>query len=280
MTTSLAGVRVILVGRSTGALGAVVDRLRAAGCTVQQSEHAGDALHKMKVSIDAATPFEIVIVDEGLSGIDAQLFADLVGEDERLSYSRLILLRQSTECELGRHADAGYVGQIGLSDDVASLADALEAMPASVLPQPTGVEASSSAATSDAAILLVEDNQINMEVAREMIEKTGYLCDHVVNGFEAVEATKRCRYDLVLMDCQMPGMDGYEATRRIRSWEETNSGGRRVPIVAVTAHAMKGDRERCLAAGMDDYMTKPVEAGRLAATIAKWIARDSESVES
>ena len=111
-----------------------------------------------------------------------------------------------------------------------------------------------------------------------MIEGIGYRCDLAMDGYAAVEAAKRHPYDLVLMDCQMPGMDGYEATRLIRTWEEKSDGSRRVPIVAVTAHAMSGDRERCMDAGMDDYMTKPVDAKRLSAMITKWLAAKPQDV--
>lgn len=118
-------------------------------------------------------------------------------------------------------------------------------------------------------ILLAEDNPINQKIALKMLEQAGYAAEAVNSGIEAVEAVSRRRYDLVLMDIQMPGMDGYEATARIRRLEGDQ---RHTPIVALTANAMEGDRERCLAAGMDDYLAKPVRRQDLYETVRRWLA--------
>lgn len=118
-------------------------------------------------------------------------------------------------------------------------------------------------------ILLAEDNPINQKIALKMLEQAGYAAEAVNSGIEAVEAVRKARYDLVLMDIQMPGMDGYEATARIRRLEGDQ---RHTPIVALTANAMEGDRERCLAAGMDDYLAKPVHRQELYRTIRRWLA--------
>jgi CheY-like chemotaxis protein/HPt (histidine-containing phosphotransfer) domain-containing protein len=116
--------------------------------------------------------------------------------------------------------------------------------------------------------LLAEDNEINREVATEVLRAIGYECDCVANGVEAVKAAASGIYDLILMDCQMPEMDGFDATATIRRQK-----GARVPIVALTANAMKGDRERCLAAGMDDYLAKPLEMERVASVIERFLGR-------
>ena len=114
-------------------------------------------------------------------------------------------------------------------------------------------------------ILLVEDNIANRAVAAAILEKCGHSLVHAANGREAVEAAVREAFDLIFMDIQMPEMDGYEATRRIRAAEQTT--GRHTPIAAMTAHAMAGDRERCLSAGMDDYLSKPLDKTELFAII-------------
>src|SRR5271165_776277 len=117
-------------------------------------------------------------------------------------------------------------------------------------------------------ILIAEDNAINQKVIERMIQKLGYRVDLVSNGREAIEALSRLTYSLIFMDCQMPEMDGFEACREIRKqWPES-----RIPIVAITANAMKGDRERCLAAGMDDYVSKPFKQEDLRLVIERWTA--------
>ena len=117
----------------------------------------------------------------------------------------------------------------------------------------------------EARILLAEDNPTNQFVALAQLGKLGYKADAVANGAEALEALQQGRYDLVLMDCEMPVMDGYEATRRIRE-----RGNSLVPIIALTANAMSGDRDRCIRAGMNDFLSKPVEMAQLADVLAKW----------
>jgi CheY-like chemotaxis protein len=110
-------------------------------------------------------------------------------------------------------------------------------------------------------VLLAEDNAVNQKLMLHVLEKRGYSVTVASDGLLALEAYKRQSFDLVLMDIQMPGMGGFEATRAIRQHEEATS--RHIPIIALTAHAMKGDRERCLEAGMDDYLTKPIQKAAL-----------------
>ena len=116
-------------------------------------------------------------------------------------------------------------------------------------------------------ILMVEDNQINQRVGKLILQRAGFAIDLAGDGREALEAHKSHPYDLILMDCQMPIMDGFEASRQIRSLDQHQP-----VIIAVTANALVGERERCLSAGMDDYLSKPFQAEQLVAVVKKWMA--------
>jgi signal transduction histidine kinase/ActR/RegA family two-component response regulator len=120
-------------------------------------------------------------------------------------------------------------------------------------------------------VLVVEDNAVNQKVAAALLHRMGARVDVAANGREAVEACEKVGYDLVFMDCQMPVMDGYQATAAIRDQEASRGGPARLPIIALTAHAMPGDSQRCLGAGMDDYITKPVSPGEMVAMLQKWL---------
>ena len=124
------------------------------------------------------------------------------------------------------------------------------------------------------SILIAEDNAINQKVIERMVQKLGYRVKLVANGREAIEALALSSYALIFMDCQMPEMDGFEACRQIRKLNGTGAPTR-IPIIAITANAMKGDRERCLAAGMDDYVSKPFTQENLRMVIERWLSVES-----
>jgi len=130
-------------------------------------------------------------------------------------------------------------------------------------------------ATASPRILMAEDNPINQRVGMLILQRAGFVIDVVSDGNEAVQAHMANPYDVILMDCQMPAMDGFEASRHIRSMKT-----KQPVIIAVTANALLGERERCLRAGMDDYLSKPFQAEHLVAVVRKWTSRDSTSAAS
>ena len=129
--------------------------------------------------------------------------------------------------------------------------------------------------TNPPRILMAEDNQINQRVGKLILQRAGFNIDLVSDGHEALEAHKAKPYDLILMDCQMPTMDGFEASRQIRSLNQHQP-----VIIAVTANALVGERERCLNAGMDDYLSKPFQAEQLVAVVKKWMANKRRATDS
>jgi two-component system sensor histidine kinase/response regulator len=144
----------------------------------------------------------------------------------------------------------------------------MESAATTAIPAPGAPTASRPAPGQSVRLLLAEDNPVNSKVALLLLERMGYAVDVASNGREVLELLPRADYSLILMDCQMPEIDGYETTAIIR---EQEGDRHRIPIVAMTANAMAGDRERCLAVGMDDYISKPIERTRLAEMLARWV---------
>jgi len=219
-----------------------------------------------------------------MPGIDGLRLSKLMRSDSRFKSTRLILLSgfEAPPAEVLRECGIKLVVPKPLR--ASELYNAIVTACNGSLKRLAGSERKSDTVVNSTApgahILLVEDNAINQEVASEMIRHLGHTCECLANGAEAQGVVAEGRHDLVLMDCQMPGLDGYEATVRIRKWESENGEDSRIPIVALTAHAMKGDRERCLAAGMDDYLSKPLQADELAAMLTNWLGTTRRSPTS
>lgn len=236
------------------------------------------ASEQLREAAQGGTPFDVVLVDWSLTDPDALATARAIRTDVTLGQPRLVLLnRFSPAGELENWQQAGFAASISKPVTEAELFAAIRTAansddPSGILPASSNIKAPPPAPSPMGltTVLVVEDNAINQEVASEMLRELGYRCVCAGNGRVAVETIQRERPHLVLMDCQMPVLDGYEAARVIRQWEEAN-GLSRLPIVALTAHALKGDRERCLAAGMDDYLAKPLDPDVLVAALTRWL---------
>ncbi len=256
---------------------------------------AADATNALRILRDAAgrgTPFQLAVLDLNMPEVDGLMLARTIKSDPTLASICLMMLSSSGVDP--STADATGI-EVSLNKPVRrkelfrGLARMIGAAPSTLAPSPvspmearphdTMAQQRLAPAHRDVHILVVEDNNVNREVARALLEYLGYRVDLAENGRQAVEATARTPYDLVFMDCQMPELDGFGATKLIREREATRSAdahGRseqpaRLPIVALTAHALAGDREQCLTAGMDDYLTKPFTQEQMKTLLARWL---------
>jgi len=264
---SLGGRRVLIVDDNQTNRRILRDMLGAEGVAVHEAGDAAaglDALHRATAN---AAPYDLTILDAQMPGQDGFEFAAAVRADRSLVATRLLMLTSA-----GQRGDAERCRQLGIQAYLTkpiSRADLIEALGV-VLAEPVAAHGPDvitrhSIAESRASlrILLAEDNMVNQQVAVAMLLKRGHQVDAVGNGREAVEAVQRASYDVVLMDIQMPELDGFQATAAIRALPQ----GRDLPIVALTAHALSGERENCLARGMTGYLTKPFRGHELFALI-------------
>ncbi len=237
-----------------------------------------DALDCLRRAAQERDPYPLAIIDLDMPSMDGWALAREIKADPKIAGTRLILLAglgQQISPEELRSADLTDccfkpVRQSRLFD---CLTRALLESSATLQPA-AGSSAAPRPQPQKARVLIAEDNPINQKVALVQLEQLGYDAEAVPNGHAVLEALDRTPYDIILMDCQMAEMDGYETTRRIR----TRSGNFRQPyIIAMTAHAMSGDSEKCLAAGMNDYLSKPVQLDAFAAALARGLSKKIES---
>jgi CheY-like chemotaxis protein len=221
-------------------------------------------------------PYRLALLDMTLPGRNGGDLGRQIAADPQLEQTAILLMT-----EYGRPVDVARLGAMGRFGQVPkpvserALQEAVLALWARESESPAataGAVLSLDRVTSKPGvrILVAEDNLTNQEVTQALLGKLGFQAHLVANGVEVIQELEKASWDIVLMDCEMPEMDGYEATRRIRSRQAVTQSPR-VPIVALTADALTGDRERCLQAGMDDYISKPVDPKRLAEVLAKWL---------
>ncbi len=238
-------------------------------------ETTQEALERVRRHSDSEG-FRCVIADHDTLRYSARAVHRALARPDDLSGARLIWLYGDEPVPSELQDNATLVPRQSPDETLRSLVLPPEPRPAhaatlaaAMIPDPM---APALANARDVRILLVEDNPVNLLVAQKLLAVLGFDADTATDGEAALSSMESTRYDMVFMDCQMPVLDGYAATRRWRAME-TESGGRPIPIVAMTANAMAGDRERCLAAGMDDYLSKPVAREQLYACLQRWLPR-------
>lgn len=266
---SIKGQRVLVVDDNATNRKVVMGQLLLCGVEPICASSADEALALMRQARAADRPFDAALLDYLMPDCDGAELGRIIVQDEALKTTRLILLTSSGQRGDGQlFADIGFAGYLLKPVTQRELTECLILVLANTAnswhlqsqPMITRHALHAQRMKSGNRILLAEDNPVNQKVALRLLEKLNYRVDVVADGLTAVAAWQTGKYDLIIMDCQMPQMDGYEATREIRRLEESQ---RRIPIVALTAHAMKGDEEKCRAAGMDDYLSKPIDRDKL-----------------
>src|SRR5438876_1107523 len=280
---SLGGRRLLVVDDNETNRRIVRDMLGAEGMAVHEASRADAGLEALRRAARARTPYDLAILDAQMPDQDGFELATAVRADRALQATRLLILTSA-----GQRGDGERCRQLGIQAYLtkpiarADLVEAVGTVLAGTASAPGEVDLVTRHSIAESRhalrILLAEDNPVNQQVATAMLLKRGHQVDVVNNGREAVDAVAREGYDVVLMDIQMPGMDGFEATEKIRALSQ----GRTLPIIALTAHALSGERERCLARGMSGYLAKPFKAHDLFAAVEGRVAQapDTEAASS
>jgi signal transduction histidine kinase/CheY-like chemotaxis protein len=279
----LAGLRVLVVDDNQTNRTILHDQLEAWGMAVEVVDGGGPALARLHDAAREHRPFDIGVLDLCMPDMDGLELARRISAMPSLGRTALVLLTSGPEVTLDQAGRCGIAATMTKPVLLSRLHNTLETVVATRPTPPTrsagparttppGVSIAPpqppSATPSRGVVLVVEDGEINQLVAAGILEHLGYQVELADDGFAALEAVERTTYDAILMDVQMPGMDGYQATSEIRHREGQH---RHTPIIAMTASATAQDRERCLAAGMDDYLSKPIDPTAVEDTLGRWV---------
>ena len=246
---------------------------------VQQSVNALDALGLMRAEAARGRTFDLAILDMQMPGMDGLELARCIKKDPKLAATRIVMLTS-----MDRHddpealRDSGVDGCLVKPVKQAQLFECLRtvmSIKSTLVPLPKPVEIPAELVGLSLRVLVAEDNPVNQKVAACQLERFSIVPEVVENGRLAIEAARRENYDVILMDCQMPELDGYAATQELRVGEGRD---RHTWIIAMTANSLEGDREKCLAAGMDDYLSKPIKPDALAAALCAYAKRRRKPV--
>jgi len=272
---AVGNVRVLVVDDHAASREVAVTLLNSWGCRTAEAADSESAFSLLRQASRDGTPFRAAVLDDALPGTAGKELVREFQSHPELEETAVVLMCGRPEGRSGRRGFDAARWRVAKPVFAESLYAALNAaLGRSVAPGGAGDSASMHASRPVPAlkgrILMAEDNLVNQEIAAAILDQLGYSVTTVVNGVEAVKAVQGSEFDLILMDCQMPEMDGYETTRYIR---EPRNGARnpKIPIIALTASALSSDRENCMRAGMDDFLSKPVEPEALEQKLAKWL---------
>jgi two-component system sensor histidine kinase/response regulator len=283
---ALRGQRVIMVDDNATNRKVLLGQLMQCGIDPVSAGSAGEALMMMRQAADAGRPFGAALLDHQMPDCDGAELGRRIIRDESMKSTRLVLLTSSGQRGDGQmFADIGFAGYLLKPVTQRDLTDCLMVVFAAASdiwrlqtrPIVTRHALRAQRARARNRVLLAEDNIVNQKVAVRLLERLNFHVSVVDDGKAAVAAWSTKQFDLILMDCQMPELDGYEATREIRRLE---GGTRHIPIIALTAHAMKGADEECFRAGMDGYLTKPIDTDKLDACLEQFLPGTAPEVPS
>jgi PAS domain S-box-containing protein len=282
-TVSLKEARVLAIDDNLTNRTVLIHMVEGFGAKIEAVSSGAKGLEVLRNAARAGDPFDVVLLDMQMPGMDGEQTAQAIRSDPSLNGAKIIILTS-----MGKRGDAARLEALGCSAYLLKpvkqqmlrdvLMTVLSQNEASSSPLVTRHQISEQK-RQNLRILLAEDNPINQKLAVTLLQKAGYSVDAVENGGHAVEKAKGGGYNAILMDVQMYGMDGFEATGLIREWESTV--GQHTPIIAMTAHALSGDRERCIQAGMDDYLSKPLQPKVFFSMLERWTSLEqAPSVEA
>jgi CheY-like chemotaxis protein len=264
------GARVLVVDDSATSRRILEELLRAWGMAPMAASGARQAMEMLREAQQARKPYHLVLTDAHMPQTDGYALAQSVKQDPELGGAAVVMLTSGDQPgELARCEELGIAAHLMKPVKQSELLDAIMASLGVVAPEDGSAEASAAERPSrlrPLRVLLAEDSLLNQKLALAVLRKHGHEVVVANHGREALATLESQDFDLILMDVQMPEMDGLEATRTIRTRERRT--GDHIPIIAMTAHALKGDRERCLEAGMDEYVAKPIHAEELFRAIA------------
>jgi signal transduction histidine kinase/DNA-binding response OmpR family regulator/HPt (histidine-containing phosphotransfer) domain-containing protein len=279
LSTPLAGLRVLVVDDNPTNRDILLHQLDAWRVDVAACESAPEALRLLREAATRGRPFELALVDYHMPEINGLQLAEAIKSTPMIAAVHLIMLSSAVAAsERGEETswfDCTISKPVRLSDlfnamITVAVGSSARATPASA----TRAVRDDAEPLAGARILVAEDNPVNRELVHHMLAQLGATSVMATNGFEALDALARTSVDVVLMDCQMPELDGFDATKRLREME-LRAGRASVPVIALTANALAGDRDRCLTAGMDDYLPKPFTRRELLVILRKWIDGDA-----